>query len=269
MRKYAAVAALLAAMSGVFGFILRRSQLVRAFEPDTGLVVSGSPSTIAFMLYIALVFAAAVLLSVFIRRSYTARRSFHEAYAPTGAAYLAVAGVIAAALVFGGGSLAIRTQSAQRLDFIAAVGTVLSGLCIFGLAMEQYRKRDFKASLLYAVIPELTFAFWMFITYRTYQTNPIRFYYAFRFIAPAAAAVAFYFQTAAVYGRPTPSRLVLSHVSAIFFLAVACADAVDLERLIIFGALFVYFTVNLARALANLEALSQSSAEASETPTEV
>jgi hypothetical protein len=262
MRKYAVAAPLLAAASGIFGFLLRRSQLARAFEPDTGLPVTGAPSTVALLCYAVVILAAAAALGLYIGRRYAAKPSYAKAFAPTNGAYLIIAGAVAAAFIVSGCLSVFKTGTESKVDLAVAILTAVSGVAIFGLAYEQFRGRDFRLALVYSVIPELFFTFWLLLLYRANQTNPVRYNYVFQCLAVAAAAIGFYVTTGFVYGRPAPGKLAASHVAAVFFLAVGAADPVNIERRLVFLALILFFLVNLARLVLNLEPKTEKKANA-------
>jgi hypothetical protein len=254
MRKYALASAVLAAVAGAFGYVLRRSELSRAFEPDTGLPVAGAASTRALIFYTLFVLVAALAVSIVVRRRFFAAPTYRGAFAPSNATYLVFAGLICAALLASAFIVFTRargTDIARGQTAVAAL-TAVSGLSIFGLAFEAYRGRDFKASLLYTVVPELFLTFWLLLLYRRNQTNPVRLQYVFQCLAVAASALAFYFTTSYVYGRPSPARVVFTHSAAIFLLAVASADPLPAEQRAVFLTLLVFFVVNLARLVQNL-----------------
>ncbi|MDR0904583.1 MAG: hypothetical protein LBN00_00175 [Oscillospiraceae bacterium] len=252
MRKYALAATLFTAASGLIGFVLRRSQLARAFEPDTGLPVAGAASTVMLLFYTVVMLAAALAFAVFISKRYAAKSTYTEAFAPASGAYLTFAGIIATLFVLAGFVLMLRVKSTSKSELTVAILTMISGLAIFGLAYEQFRGRNFKFALVYTVIPELFFTFWLLLIYRANQTNPVRYNYVFQCLAVAAAAIGFYVTTGFVYGRSAPGKFIFSHVAAVFFLAVGTADPISIERRLVFLALILFFLVNLARLTNNL-----------------
>jgi len=253
MRKFAVAASLCAVASGVAGFILRRSQLLRAFEPDTGLPVAGAQSTISIMCYVAFILMASAAVALYVAKNFTSKQKYSEAFAPTGGVYLTFAGLIAAALIFAGFATYLRHGFSNRPQLLIAALTAVSGACIFGLAYEQYRLRDYKMSLVYAVVPELFLLAWLLVVYRVNQTNPVRMNYAFQALAIAASALGFYFNTSYVFGRRLVARLVYSHSVAVFFLGIALADPVAYEIRVAYVSLALFFCANLFRLAMNLE----------------
>ncbi|MDR2421617.1 MAG: hypothetical protein LBD49_05920 [Oscillospiraceae bacterium] len=257
MRKYAIVSGLLAAGAGTAGFLLRRSELIRGFEPDTGLPASGAVSTAALIAYTVFILAAAAAASAAVKTRFKAKNTYKEAFAPSGKHLIFTAAVCAAALV-SGALLYIESQGSEELRVQTALAalTAVSGIALFGLAADSLSERESKLSFVCAVVPEIFFTLWLLLLYRSNQTNPVRIEYAFQALAAASAALASYFTASFVYGRSSPVRAVFFHIAAVYFLGTAAADGAALSQKIVFIAFSAYFAVNLGRIVGGLEAVS-------------
>lgn len=276
MQKHARLTAICAVATGVVGYILRRLQLLRAFEPDTGLPVSGAAATVALVAYAVIVFAAGIVLARVISNRFALPKNYRQAAAPSNefthiaALLVGVVLVIAAVLTY---LAANKTEMVPSASIVALHGrrdpklqTIISGLMlvvgvtVFALEHLNFRQRgnDTKqpispAAQWVVILPELAVTVWLVLFYRENQINPVRMTYAFRCLALAASAFAFYFQTGCVFSRPMLGRLTVAHIAAVFFLVTASADHISIELTAGFLALALYFAISLARFLANAD----------------
>jgi len=259
MHKPVAAIAPMAFLSAIAGYILRRNQLAHAFELNTNLPITGARGSVVLSIYIAFVIAAALAVAIVLARRYAMSPQMTVSLAPTSGINLTLAAIIAVAIAFSGALICMRVKTSSKLELALGISLILAGLSIFGLEFENLLRRDHKLALIYTIVPELALTFWLFVVFRANQTNPIRYHYVFQCLAIAASAFAFYYTSSAIYGRPQPARFVLTHVLAIFFLGIGLADGIVPERHLVFGALLLFFAINLTRALFNLTPKSGAS----------
>ncbi|MDR0446314.1 MAG: hypothetical protein LBH17_04680 [Oscillospiraceae bacterium] len=255
MRKYAIASGILAVSGGWSGFFLRRLELQKAFEPDTGLPAAGNASTTAIIIYVFFILAVAAAVAILIRVRFEAKKTYREVFPPSGGQLVFNFAVCAAAVISGVLCYSeARGTELFRTQLLIAAMTALAGLALLGLAAMAMRERESqsKLPLVLAVIPELFFTVWLLILYRANQTNPIRLEYVFQALAMVSAAMAAYFNAGFVCARPAPARAVFSHAAAVFFLLTASADAVPQSQKLAFVAFASFFAVNLVRLMAGL-----------------
>jgi hypothetical protein len=255
MRKYAIASGLLAAGAGIVGFFLRQSELLRAFEPDTGLPVAGNASTVALITYTLLILAAAAGFAFAVKTRFKSKDTYSDAFAFRGPHLTVVAGLCAAALAASGVLCLLEARGGAdfRIQAAIAVLTAASGAGLLGLTVSSLSGKGTKLSLICAIIPELFFTVWLLLLYRRNQTNPVRLEYAFQALAIVSAALSSYFTTGYAFGRPAPTLSALCNAAAVYFLITASADPLPLSQRLAFIAFAVFFAVNLIRLTDGLE----------------
>jgi hypothetical protein len=262
MRKNAVIAAVAAIVFAVAGFFLRRVQIMTGFEPS-GLALRGAAITTLMPALAAVVVIAAVAIATIVKIRANPVTGYKNAFADGGLSYfvlvlaLGFAWAVASAAHF----VSLRASGAMtRGDIVFCLLSILAALSVIFLAHSSYTGRKYGMSLIFTVVPEIFFCFWLVVLYRDNQTNPVFAKYVYECLAIAATTLSFYSVTAYAYGKATPGLAVLGFATSVFFSAVTLADPIATPLRVIFAAILILQTGNLARFAYNLQSKSAKSA---------
>jgi len=214
MRKIGFIMALLALISGVAGWLLRRQEVATIFDPYTGLAEAWAPVSLALMILSGIT----VLLLFIVSRTLPNQNvtTFRAAF--DGSPLLAILIIL---LSLGLTALAVGAMGGALRDWVWAVGAALSGLCLLYMSLRGGSGRNVAIT---SVVPVLWLCMWLVFAYIDHATNPTLLYYVYYFFALAALILGFYYMTGFAFGLGNPKGLLFSGSAAVYFTAVTMAD---------------------------------------------
>ncbi len=222
MSKLAALPAA-AVVGGLVGLIVRRSFLVDAFEPDTGLALSGTPIGIAMW---AVVAVTAVVLLLLARRG--GHRSYDKCYALALAPYHRAALVLqlaAAFLFLAAGCLCLMSWVSAPIDPMLGRRSVgltrlfLGVVCLITaaalpLTAQKLRKgQPFPPG--WTTVPGFAGCFWVMANYQDWSQDPNVARYVLPLLAIVLSMLAGCLLAGFAFGKGRPATAL--------FLSTACA----------------------------------------------
>jgi hypothetical protein len=253
----------LALTGGIAGFFLRRWQLSSAFEPDTGLPVSGAPATWALL---ALSFLMALVLLPLCRgRHGPFPGGYDEAFrcfSPLYAALTAAAGFLLGA----GGILKLLELPAVLAEYLdpglrsilAALPRLLlaflclaSAVCVILTAKNNYRGegRGTRSTLL--LIPPFFSCMWLIAAYQERAADPVLMDYVYQLFAIIAVLLALYSMAGFSFEKAKVARSAYFSLLGVYLCGVALADSPDLSSLLLFVFAILYLTASASVLLGN------------------
>jgi hypothetical protein len=262
MRKNAVLASVSALVLSAAGFIIRRAQLATGYEPS-GLPVRGAAVSTAMTALTAVVIIAALAAAIIVKIRSKPIPGYKNAFADVGLSYfllillVGVAWIVASALHY----MSLRAAApVPTVDAVFCILSALSALSVILLAYSSYTGRKFGMSLIFTIVPELFFCLWLVLLYRANQTNPVLSKYVYECLAIASSTISFYSVTAYAYGKTVPGLAIFGFSTSIFFCGATLSDNLATPLKIIFAAVLVCQTANLARFTRNLQSSSENSA---------
>lgn len=263
MRKSTYLPAL-AVVLGAAGFGLRRWAVSDAFEPDTGLALSGHPS---FLLLGALTVLAVVVLALLCRGG----RKLTDGECP-----LALSGVspLHMTLASAAAILTILAGGASFLDLLSVFHAVtyydsgllscvnplllgalavVSGICLLVLARQRYQLgREVSFSFL-PLIPAFFTCFWLIDVYRVRASDPVILEYAWFFLADIALVLALYCAAGFAFRNGKPFMALYWSLLAVVFALTTAADPHSLTEYLLLAAGILWCLAQAHALLRNLE----------------
>lgn len=236
MKKHI-LAPLVAIVGGVVGCALRVWGLVAGFEADTGLPISGAPSTWALIL---LSVAMVVALFLLVRRIPAAPASIQYGqafYAEGNMPYMICTVLAAFALLVAGVWMALaflRGSNPSIIRLILAVLCFLSAFCVLSAGKNNYRGEvggKYSAVLL---MPAYTCCLWLIAAYQVRAGDPVQLDYIYELFAIIAALLGLYYTAGFSFDRPKPRRAVFFSLLGAYFSIVTMADRHDLAFVLLY-----------------------------------
>lgn len=251
LKKYLLL--LVAVLGGAGGLVLRRMQLEKAFEPDTGLPIPGAPATWMIALFSLVVLALLFALSLM-----AGRRDTHPVVVPekkktpllallcfTASAALALAAAILdfrAWQVYSALPLSETRLSIMLLLFASL--TVLSGAAIFLIGLQHHRGKTLVHSAL-LLLPAYGNCLWLLYSYQRWVSDPIIGDYIFALFAIMSGMLAHYFIAAHSFQKPRGAALLLFTSIAIFTSFISLSYGGRMADTFLFAAQILYFVPSL------------------------
>ncbi len=244
---------------GIFGAFFRWAQGISAYEPDTGLAISGSTWS-----YILLGFLIICALSFIFTVRRFRKESFPSQYSQAlqiDLRLVGVIGLIIAAVMAIGGLITLFSAVTAPISVFDAVTGAFAIICAISFAAfisspvrDHAKARGAAAGL----IVVLFFCFWLIATYKSFASEPVIWRFAPRILAICAAILGYYFMAGYPYGRPKPLLCLYFCQLGAFLLIVTLADSFKFgEQLIALsaaaGLLVLSYTI-LSRALKQKDA---------------
>lgn len=267
MRK-SVVCPILAVALGAAGFALRKWELSTAFEPETGLVTPGMPSTIALIA----VSAAAVLLFLLCAMGKHAdfTGEFHQAFAAKGNTFFLSAAVLGAFLAFGGAALELASVAgsyrearamalqgmggnpflAILLPVVLAGFSAAAGASVLMLARKCYRGETVERMSGGVLLPAYALCLWLIVAYQARASDPVIQDYIYELLAIICALLAAYYLAGFAFQRPRPGKTVFFALSGVYFSLVTLADRHDPATLLLYGFCVCYLLAFVTALLA-------------------
>lgn len=239
---------------GVFGAFFRWVQSLSAYEPDTGLSISGSAWNYILMAFL-LVCALSFVFSVRAFRKVGFSGEFSRAFR-LGSPLEGMLGLVLAALMGAGGLITLILSLRPPLavfDTITGAFSIISALCFAAFLRSAGRDHANARGGAASLVIVLFLCFWLIATYKNFAYEPVIWRFAPRILAICAAILGYYYLAGYPYGKPKPMLCLYFCQLGAFLLIVTLADPFSLgEQLIALsfavGLLLLSFII-LSRAL--------------------
>ena len=254
---------------GVVGFLLRRWELSTAFEPDTGLPISGAPATWALVALTLLV--AGVLLLLCPRRAgafpegydqaFCCSNPFYATAAITGGFLLGAAGVLRlfelpqtlaqSMITAEASSFTLRVFLLSLPQIALAALCLISALCVIFVAKNNYRSEGRGKRSGKLLLPAYTCCLWLITAYQVRAGDPVVLDYIYELFAIISTLLALYFMAGFSFQR---SRAILTCFFCLigcYFSLVTLADAHALDSLLLYAFAIFYLPASAAALLSH------------------
>lgn len=222
MKLKALLNTLVTAAAAAAGFFLRNHSLQNSLD-STGLPTEAS-AAIPLMWAFSALAVLVVLLTCLGRRELCGSYTQHMG---TSSLLFLVFSLAAGFVCLASGAVWLRDYifaGEDTMELIMPLLVLLTGVSWMALSVSAFRGREVAGQALFAFIPALSFCILLIYSYREISGIPSAFIFAFRILAPAAAALAFYYSAGFVYGRPRPRITLFVMRLAALFSAVTLAD---------------------------------------------
>lgn len=246
----------IALLGGAVGFALRKWELATAFEPGTGLPISGMPATITLAVWSAAIAAALFLLC----RDCKERLPYDRAFAAEGNSLYLTAAVLSAFLLLASAGAEIVTfpityqaalsaeSSGSRLALTLPplrIGLcVLGFLCVLMIAGNLYRAKGRGKESLPLLGLCLLFCVWLISDYQGRAADPVILDYVYEVFAIISSLLGIYFIAGYSFQTGKPRRTILLSLLGVFFSMVTMADRHSLADLLRYGFAVVFLTAH-------------------------
>ena len=234
MGKHVALP-LLALAGGLAAFVLRRWQLVSAYDPETRLFRPGAPAT----LFLAGLLVLLALVFLLLGWKKGGPRDFLPAFRCPSPIFMA--GMTASAFLFLGAGLLTLMEGMDRLALwrLAPSSTpltypaalLLCGLLCFpagagtlAAGRACYREACPPICSLLALFPPMAGLTWLFASHLAHGTDPALLGYGFSLLSAAAMTLALYDAAAFFHGRPHPGQMLFFSLMAVVLGLLSLAD---------------------------------------------
>lgn len=241
--------------AGIVGMILRFVEVNTIFDASNGLAERYAPISIALVI-LSVLFAAFALCSVCGFKKQDVKIDCKNAFPMTNRLAFSAVIVIGVIIVLGSvasagvdilalrADLAYASYSVERnkilIEIILKAVFLLLGVGAGAsiIKLTTCKEKNGKTGAL-AVIPVLFLCFWLVLTYKDNNTNPVLVEYCYKCFAVAAATVSFYYAAGYEYGKVTPRRTIVFHYLGAYFCLVTVLDADDIAQSVMFAVLAV------------------------------
>jgi len=229
-----------ALLSGAVGFYLRLTERMNIFDARTGLAQRGARETYILIAVSALFLMLALLYSIRVSIKRQAPQGFENAFGTDTLTYPITFCIVGLAWL--GATVKHfldfnATGSLPTVELLFAILSALAAISITYFAVEMYQDPRRKIVSALSIVPSLFMCFWLVILYRKNATNPVLLVYVYQCLAVISSALAFYFTSGFVYGKPAPGKTIFIYLASIYFCFATLADDHSLAIRIIFIAL--------------------------------
>lgn len=253
----------LAVIGGIVGAILRKTERITVFEPDTGLAVLWHPVTIGL---IALSVLMAVLFFVSVRRMYSREFAggYAEAfYAPSGG-YITLS-VMSVFLLAASGTMLIQDSVIGGAFSVAwlilGLFAFLAAGSVMVTARSNYRGGHQGKYSLFLLAPAFFSCFWLVLAYERQAENPVLLQYVYELFAIICILLAFYFMAGFGFEKPKVRRTSFFLLMGIYFSIVTIADGHRMSEMLIYLFAVCYFLGSATALLYNVTAKKEGKKE--------
>lgn len=189
---------------GAFSLFLRWLQLLNSFEEETGLFISGTSSSAALIIALMIAFAGFIYLTQPLRRL-TAENCLGGLKARS-VIIPAIVGVFCSAMFAGAVGL-FASASAMRYPQIyrvLALLGVISAICIYTAVYSLSLGKNGPMVCLCMTAVTLFYCFWLVVSYKEHDADPVVWDYAIEVLAIAASLLGWYFTAGFAFEKPRP-----------------------------------------------------------------
>jgi uncharacterized membrane protein len=220
-----------------------------AFEPETGLAIPGSFTSLVLILLCILTVCGLFIMTRGLRRykAYPEFPSILRGRSVLSLLLSSIAGVLmlvgAFLIFFSAGSDAF--PALERILAILVLGTSLS---LPAFVLKTGRKAD-SLTRFYALMPVITGCFWLIVSYKDSAPDPVIWAYAIEILAISFSVLGFFFVAGFPYGISKPLHAIFFCSTAVFFCIATLVDNHSFAENLIFAAFaimqFIYsITIN-------------------------
>lgn len=257
MRKFSFILPTASLLCGLAGFYIRGQELKTAFEPDTGLAIHGAKISTVMMILSVAVVAAAIIIAIAIPAKYREIHPYERLFAKTGFAGYILIILCGAAVIAGGAIFAAQeitsTGSISVFNSVFSVFAVITGVIMANLGRRAYKGRAVKRNIAYS-IPSLFLCIWLIMLYKENTANPVLTSYCYLCLAYAAGALTFYYETAVIFQKIMPGKLIAVYTAAVFFETTSLADNIPLCFKLALGGLALSHVIKCGAFIRGLAA---------------
>lgn len=243
-----------AAAGGAAGFALRKWELAAAFEPGTGLPISGTPATAVLIVLSAAV--AAVLLILCLSKPYAFSGGYDAAFASKGNTLYAAASVLSAFLLLIAALLMVwlflRHENTMLTRLILALLCAVSFACILFTAKNNLRGASAGKYSLPLLMPAYMACMWLVVAYQARAADPVILDYVYELFAIMACLLGLYFTAGFSFERPKVRQASFFSLLGVYFSIVTLADAHDPALLVLYLFAIIYLFSNTVLMLYNV-----------------
>lgn len=263
MRKEILFPATAVVLGGV-GFGLRKWELATAFEPETGLVTPGMPSTAA-LIFLSVVAAVLFLFFAWGKHSMFSG-GYDEAFAAKdnrlymGSVVLAAFLLLGAAVLKGMSLSTLFRTAADRaamgaggnpvlalfLPLLVAVLCVVSAVCILSAGRKCYRGEPIGRYSFLPLAPAYLCCLWLIAAYQGRAADPVVQDYIYELLAIICALLSFYYVASFSFEKPKTRRAIFFSLLAVYFGLVTLADRHDGSTMVLYGFSILYPLIHVA-----------------------
>ncbi len=246
---------LLAVLGGGAGFFLRRWQLATAFEPDTGLPISGAPATPALL---ALTVGMALLFVVLLwGLKGRPAAQFDAAFAADSSVFYIMSMVMGAFLLLGGTAWYVMNAAAfdyaLAMRFLLPVAGVLSAGSLLMFGKNNYRAEGHGQYSVPLLILSFSCCLWLILTYQQHSSNPVLMDYFFGTLSIVSILLALYFITASSFSSQVrPRRIAFFSLWGVFLSLIDLADAPSPHVILFYLAAILFLLPTVSVLLRNV-----------------
>lgn len=253
MKRYSGFLLPLSAIAfGLVGFFLRRWQLDAAFEPDTGLLISGQPASFALVAAVIAAAAVSVGLAAALFRGGVPNGYLANLAAPNLAVGLLT--LLAGAVLFAGGVLGIRDfvlhMDERVIRLVLGMCMALAGVCVGLVGLLGQQRKESKGRFHGALLaPGYGACVWLVAAYQGHAANPNIMEYVFLLLGIVCAIFAAYAAASFAFETPRPILCAVCSAMGVVLLSVSAADypwGMDLLTILGFGAYLLAQLICLA-----------------------
>ncbi|HPE15959.1 MAG TPA: hypothetical protein PK597_03280 [Oscillospiraceae bacterium] len=238
-RIRGAVAVALTVGAGATGAALRYWERLVAFEPDTGLFISGTKPT---PLLIALSVVVALALLSLVRQGGSAA-PYERLFAARGDAYLFGAVAAAMLLVASGVMTFYPFLTGGTQKFTQLILALFSPVAAAGVILGARNcRRDPAANRrsLVLLLPAFYVCYWLVLAYEARAADPVVPGYLYELLAVICVLLALYHIAGCAFEKPRPARCLYFCLMGVYFSMVTLADGHGAAALLRFAFAIVY-----------------------------
>lgn len=236
MRKKMLITTEAVLIAGIAAAFLRLVEVKTIFEPETGLAKEAATISIILIALTIAVCIKAVLYSASLVKKGHVNVDMAKPFPIT--SKIAAAVITASGIIIAVGSIAnffLDTEEATVFKALFLLLGIVAGVSI--IVMVQSRNRNPGA---WACMPAIFMCYWLVLTYKENNTNPVLLEYCYECLAAASATVSFYYAAGHYYGKLTPKRTIISHLSGVYFCLLTTCNAGNPAQGIMYATLAVY-----------------------------
>ena len=241
-----------AVVCGGAGFALRRWELATAFEAGTGLPIPGAAATLALAGFSLL---TAAVLALLCRGKYPAFSGYGPAFRAKGNTLYAMAGILAAFLLLGGGALMLTGPvlggELVYTRLITGALAVAAGLCAAVTVRDNYRGTQVPKYSFRLLMPAYAFCVWLIAAYQVRAGDPVRLDYVYELFAIITGLLGLYGAASFSFARGRLFPTCLFSLLGVYFSLVTLADGHRLSELLLYAFTILYLLTNTVTLLHN------------------
>jgi hypothetical protein len=241
-----------AAIAGLAGALLRRYELLNAFETDSGLAISGHPATIAM-----LVLSGAVLLLtlLFLPKNQKIPESLNFAQAfsveDKGTRFLiVVAALLLLACAVCGAYQYLEGSETRVSRLVLFVFAALSALSVLFTGLRAGQGSGEQSSIL-LLFPAFFACLWLVLVYQNHAADPVLLDYVFELLAVVCVVLSLYSIAGFGFGRGRVRATSFYCLMGVYFSMVTLADSHTLPFLLLYLFAAVYLELSSGILLLN------------------